>query len=351
MTMDQMKYSNIEVPAGIISLGYKESGAPDKVQEVVDQIKIITQTSLKYIFEKFIEIKYGTHQAYEVWEPKIALSLCGEQFENVICDLQTTPLAQQFWQHQIQTSGYTSFDDMPYWQIVGPCELQSPIEENCSQSIEICNGKDDDCDYLIDEDNVCEEINNDCSLTNDCNEPNCIFYDDFNEDSLDTECKWSTSSGYDNFEVSNGTIKLKEEVADIETGFIYSNTNNESYFQDNCQGNFSLEIRSRLSSNENYFLIDLGPYNPELIHPKNQSNLEKKLFFSCFYDNYTIDSPFNLTDWNNIKIIKQDDEVKVNLNNTIVGTYTCPQGSIKFINIGCSTKEYCELDYVKLICD
>jgi len=108
VTLEQMNFSNIEVPFGVVSM----LGAG-----ISEDLMIAMPTSLKFMFNEYIASKYGQQEGYEVWVPKTEKSMCGS-FSGVICDLSNGELSQ-LWNN-----------NLPYWKIVGSCNPEnSGVEE------------------------------------------------------------------------------------------------------------------------------------------------------------------------------------------------------------------------------
>ena len=111
MTLEQMQKDYLEVPAGMILLSLELAGYR------MDEIKIAATTPLKSIVEKHIIGKYGEYESYEVWEPKIRVSLCGEEYDGLVCNIDSESLSKKLWNKA----------EVPLWRIVGSC--QSPETE------------------------------------------------------------------------------------------------------------------------------------------------------------------------------------------------------------------------------
>lgn len=103
MTLEQMKHNYIDIPAGVLLLSL-----PSEEEE---EIKITHATPIKDIFEGFIVTQYGQHDGYEVVVPKTALSLCEEQYEEILCPIDTETLSRKLWSHA----------GVPVWRIAGAC--------------------------------------------------------------------------------------------------------------------------------------------------------------------------------------------------------------------------------------
>lgn len=108
LSLEYMNSSYIDAPIGLIALLGTLAGAE------MEELKIRTTTKLRSLFERYITQKYGSHEGYEVWVPKTGISLCGEQYEEVICPITTELLAQQLWNH-----------DLPIWEIRGSCSIDN----------------------------------------------------------------------------------------------------------------------------------------------------------------------------------------------------------------------------------
>jgi len=70
------------------------------------------QWALKTLLEEHIVSKYGQHQSYEVWEPKTRVSLCGEEYEGLVCPIDSESLSKRLWNQA----------EVPVWKIVGSCD-------------------------------------------------------------------------------------------------------------------------------------------------------------------------------------------------------------------------------------
>ena len=99
VTMEQMTDSYIRVPMGIVGIAS-------------DEIKIRTSASLERLFERYVVRKFGRQEGYEVWMPKTAINLCGEDFQGSVCPIDREMLSEKLWMHA----------NMPVWEIKGSCD-------------------------------------------------------------------------------------------------------------------------------------------------------------------------------------------------------------------------------------
>lgn len=121
-TREQILTNTIDVPAGIIILPATAAGYP------AEKIKNSATTKLKNLAEKYILARYGDQPGYEVWVPKRAMSICGKEYDEAICDLSDGQLGQ-LWNA-----------DLPYWQIVGGCQPQKTGTGNDGGTSALCAG-------------------------------------------------------------------------------------------------------------------------------------------------------------------------------------------------------------------
>ncbi len=104
LSMEDILTSTIDIPAGIILI------APKLVYgEITEFVASAGTALLKDIVNTFIVAEYGQQPGYEVHSPKRAMSICGEEYEDIICDISGDKL-KQIWD-----------PDLPYWHIVGGC--------------------------------------------------------------------------------------------------------------------------------------------------------------------------------------------------------------------------------------
>ena len=99
VTLEQMTESYIRVPMGIIGVASEE-------------IKIRALVPLERLFGKYVVKRFGQQEGYEVWVPKTAINLCGEDFSGIICPIDQEYLSEKLWMHA----------NIPSWDIKGPCD-------------------------------------------------------------------------------------------------------------------------------------------------------------------------------------------------------------------------------------
>src|SRR3989344_5202977 len=99
VTLEQMTESYIRVPMGIIGVASEE-------------IKIRALVPLERLFERYVVKRFGQQEGYEVWVPKTAVNLCGEDFSGIICPIDQEVLSERLWMHA----------NIPSWDIKGPCD-------------------------------------------------------------------------------------------------------------------------------------------------------------------------------------------------------------------------------------
>lgn len=112
MTLEQMTNYYVNVPAGILFLSADTAGYGEEM------IKIATNFPLNKLFENHIKEKYGEHKGYEVRVPKTIWSVCGEEYDDIICPITTETLSKRIWEHA----------DVPVWEIKGSCDLENREE-------------------------------------------------------------------------------------------------------------------------------------------------------------------------------------------------------------------------------
>lgn len=104
LSLEYMESAYIDAPIGIIALLGTLAGRD------LEEIKNKLTTKLKSIFEQHIVTKYGRYEGYEAWVPKTAISLCGEEYDGIVCPVTSEALARQIWSA-----------DLPIWEIRGAC--------------------------------------------------------------------------------------------------------------------------------------------------------------------------------------------------------------------------------------
>ena len=163
MTLDEIVKTTIDIPAGIIFI------APKLVYgDAAEVIKIAGTTTLKEIAEKYIVEEYGLQLGYEVHVPKTAMSICGQEYEEAVCDISGGQL-EQLWS-----------SELPYWQIVGGCTPQGvPVDGDPCQP-----------------------------------EEGLVFCDDFTGEELDYN-KWDVAAVDDVITLNNGVLEIASKNAAI----------------------------------------------------------------------------------------------------------------------------------------
>jgi hypothetical protein len=358
MTLEQMQNDYIDVPAGLILLAAEKAGYD------TEEIKNSVTTPLKEIFEMYIQTKYGTHEGYEVWSPKEAVSLCGGNYDGVVCDITTESLSQNVWNP----------NGVPVWKINGYCQPKS----SCVPQTEVCNGKDDDCDDEIDEGNVCgsdcepeksytschngdvwwfdncnkhSSIDESCgsneycedgeckleenTCVDECSSP-CLFYDDFCGASLDLK-KWGVLEGSNH--VSSEKL-IMEGYNIISTKADFSSSIGEDYsltYRGKCDwanGSCSVHIKSLIVSYSFY--------------GNNQ------ILFTCNKENTSIDGGSYNDKWITVKLEKNGDQGALYIDGSLKKSITCSGNpsatnkiSLKVSPLN-STGNF-QIDHIKLI--
>ena len=112
LSKEAMAHDYIDVPLGIVSLG--------KSNEEGSLLNLLVSRPLRQIFEKYILRNYGDHEGYEVWVPKTAISLCDEDYSDVICPITSERLSRELWMTT----------DVPYWHIAGSCSFNELLAGN-----------------------------------------------------------------------------------------------------------------------------------------------------------------------------------------------------------------------------
>jgi len=120
-SLEQMKHDYIDIPAGIIELAPKVAGFETL------HLKIVGTTSLKYIFEKYMENKYSGWEGFEIWTPKTAISFCDDG--KVVCNVDDYLKLDKIFNSNKVTASETA----PLWKIAKECTPQSSgCEPECN---------------------------------------------------------------------------------------------------------------------------------------------------------------------------------------------------------------------------
>ncbi len=116
MNMEDILNTTIDVPAGLIFLAPQVAGMDATL------LRVAVGTLLRDNVELYIISRFGEQPGYEVWVPKTAVSLCGEEYNDIICDLSEGQL-ERLWN-----------TDLPYWRINEGCVPSSGDGERCGGS-------------------------------------------------------------------------------------------------------------------------------------------------------------------------------------------------------------------------
>lgn len=111
LTREQILNNTINVPAGLVFLAVPA----DPLTSCL--LRIGTTTTLREIAEYFIISRHGKQEGYEVWVPRTAVSLCGENYGNDICsvsDKESQNILPALWNPNPNSQA-------PYWRINGAC--------------------------------------------------------------------------------------------------------------------------------------------------------------------------------------------------------------------------------------
>lgn len=103
MSLEQITNKTIDVPAGLVVL------APEAAGVNTTLVRRAATALLGEIAERHIISRYGEQAGYEVWVPRTAMSVCGEEFDGAVCDISGGQL-EQIWN-----------PELPYWRINGSC--------------------------------------------------------------------------------------------------------------------------------------------------------------------------------------------------------------------------------------
>jgi len=143
LSKDAMAHDYIDVPLGIISFGQSN--------EEGSLLSIVVSKPLHRIFEKYILRNYGNHDGYEVLVPKTSISLCNEEYAEVVCPITTEKLSQELWEYA----------NVPFWHITGPCSFLDDSQNNPVPGNAAPRPRDNELDYSVPENNP---MNNDASI-------------------------------------------------------------------------------------------------------------------------------------------------------------------------------------------
>ena len=110
MTMDQIVGTSVNVPLGLVLIAAKAAGVKTKV------LKNAGTKLLGTALKKYIEAEHGVQSAYEVWVPKTAVSLCGKEYDGVLCPLTEKDLSK-IWD-----------PNKPIWFVKGACDYKGPVK-------------------------------------------------------------------------------------------------------------------------------------------------------------------------------------------------------------------------------
>ena len=178
MSKEAISSSTVEAPVGFIGLILGQ----DK-QQLLQNFVV---QPLRSLFEKYIVKKFGDHEGYEVWVPKVAVNLCGENYQELLCTISSQELSERIW----------SMENIPYWHIKGPCEVKKLSEDDGFGPF---NPAEDSEFYTPSENSPPSESDP---------TPNYIFKEEFDGPSLD-KSKWKVvlEGGYS---VNNGVLSISE---------------------------------------------------------------------------------------------------------------------------------------------
>ncbi len=297
MTLDQIS-KGISVPLGVMFLAAESAG----FGPLTKVIKLATVTPLVYIHDMYIRDKYGTHDSYEVWAPKTAMSICGEEFEGAVCDINDGQLSR-LWD-----------PDLPFWQIRGPCERQQPTEgEGPGPSSQ-------------------------------CDDPNYLFCDDFNRE-LSTE-KWVLEAGV-SYSVSDEGILLSRALA-------------TKPLRECPSGNFEVSFRVRFPGaflSRDDFMLSLTAAYEELITSihTQRFNSSSRMYLVCDFAAGgeagipEVRGP-DPTEWATVRFQKNGEAFSLYVNDALKGSNRCTAQRPGISSLVFNAYDQTELDYVRVAC-
>ena len=304
MTLDEIVKTTIDIPAGIIFI------APKLVYgDAAEVIKIAGTTTLKEIAEKYIVEEYGLQLGYEVHVPKTAMSICGQEYEEAVCDISGGQL-EQLWS-----------SELPYWQIVGGCVPKGGTTEG------------DPCKP----------------------EEGLVFCDDFTGEELDLG-KWDVNT--DDTDTIREYLPVKEGILEMIVGPGTAILDSRSSYTLG-DSTFIFEARWKVREREGTD-FDVGLYGG--------TNLEGGFYFERGYDHNdlrcgniaagTTDSKpcdTDISQWHTTRLEASSERVQFYIDNKPVATSNQPTTNNipLFIQVRCSSgdenQKRCFIDYLKLI--
>jgi hypothetical protein len=196
----------------------------------------------------------------------------------------------------------------------------------------------------------------DCDLISDCNAPNCIFYDDFSGNELDTECRWLPRHE-DRIRLSQGNIELRTESDFPRPDYTSVTSLSPDYFDEGCQDNFEVEARVQLTSERTEFRMRFGSAASFVINLPNL--LYHSLSTACgdaWIDKEGLDLDVEM--WNTFTLRKQGGAISLRINGEEYGVrqQRCVNFNTDNVALNCGSlspfeDQSCNVDYLQVTCD
>ncbi|MBI2668536.1 hypothetical protein HYX14_01710 [Candidatus Woesearchaeota archaeon] len=235
----------------------------------------------------------------------------------------------------------TCYDGDIMW--VNSCgNMEYLLAEDCQSNGLVCDDSSGTAECVSDQG---------CNPAAGCNEPDCVFYDDFNGSTLDTECKWDISK-LKKYSLSGGILKMD---ATSESQYLSGKLNFKEETFD------ALEVRWRISGAQGFFagLVSWDNFSMQYDPLFDEINLE------CPFNDSTISTPTSLNEWHTSKLVmKTGGEYSTEMNmeyfldgilkKTVLDCKGNNPDYLYVVSLGCNTiynpenkPLVCEIDYIK----
>jgi len=386
ITMEQLNNNYIQLPANIILFIAKQVGVVN--DESVEEINRSVIGPIKWLYENFIKLKFGEQPGYIISVPKFKPPVCSYFTDDgMLCVIDDQELAQKLFDDYKAiviegpcTPGSACEDECNYGERgcyannVEICEqfdcTEWVFEESCDgdqycengscltgngcvddcnfgeircdgDNIERCSDYDsDDCsewgfDRSCDGEQYCEDgecVNNSgCNPTQNCSEPGCVLYEEFDGNSLNTDCGWW---GRGDYSVSGGVISLNSDTTSILIDL------NEIA---SCDGDSYLEARVKFIGTGTYQISS----EDFQVGFTNKPGYES--FISCNGNIVDIGRIIH-NDWNDVKMKKEGSGVELLVNGVHYGELDCSTfGTVMLGNYSSGTEF--KIDLVRFVCN
>jgi hypothetical protein len=212
----------------------------------------------------------------------------------------------------------------------------------CIPLEEICDGKDNNCNGLVDEFGCDVPV----SGGTDCSAPGVLFCDDFNGDSLDMG-KWEMNSSNDIWNVSGGILQIvTDNSAILNSVSNHARSLNSLVYEVKWKAEAgATDFLSRLTNAESAIGFSLdGDSNKMIIGVGIEG--------AC---NVTSEIEANVKQFNSMKFIATENGIDYFLNDELIASITdCIPNPISMnVLVGCQSSEgiqkNCEVDFIRLL--